>query len=227
MIAGAIAALLFTGYLGYLLLSFLLYAFVYGRLGHRGIPDHVIVLGSGLIGGQVPPLLASRLDKGAAIYRDSRGRGVQARLVVSCGQGSAEKRSEAAAMAEYLQQRGIPADHILVEDQARTTEENLRFSHALIDRHGGGKRTVIVTNNFHVFRAALLARKLGMRAEALGSPTAGYFLPSAALREFVALLMMYRWLHLAVLLFLLLGLGLLTVQSLSTPDIVYESYPAD
>lgn len=222
LIASAWTALLLTGYLGYLLVTFLLYAFVYGRMQPRGNPDHVIILGSGLIGGLVPPLLASRLDKGASIYWDARAAKVPAKIVVSGGQGADEDRSEASAMAEYLAGKGIPAQHILIENQAATTEENLRFSQELIDNDGGSSETVIVTNNFHVFRAALLARRAGLPAQAVGSPTAGYFLPSAALREFVALLMMYRWLHLAVILFITLSMGALLLVSMFSLRMIAE-----
>ncbi|MBA8795116.1 uncharacterized SAM-binding protein YcdF (DUF218 family) [Friedmanniella endophytica] len=55
---------------------------------------------------------------------------------------------------------------------------------------------LIVTSNYHAMRAAVLARKLGIDAQAVGSPTAGYYWPSAVLREFVALLAEHPWWHL-------------------------------
>ena len=35
-------------------------------------------------------------------------------------------------------------------------------------------------------RAAMLARRIGVPMDVIGAPTAGYFWPSAVLREFVA-----------------------------------------
>src|SRR5699024_5410993 len=46
----------------------------------------------------------------------------------------------------------------------------------------------VVTNDYHAFRAALQARRLGLDADAVGARTASYFVPSAYLREFVAVL---------------------------------------
>ncbi|MFJ8186584.1 ElyC/SanA/YdcF family protein [Streptomyces sp. NPDC096105] len=72
---------------------------------------------------------------------------------------------------------------------SRTTEENLRFNKATMERTGTDYRCVIVTNDFHAFRAALLARATGVRGHALGSPTDACFRPSATIREFVAVIL--------------------------------------
>ena len=61
----ATVANLVFGYMSFLLVSYVCYAFVYGLLARACRSDFVIVLGAGLgPGGQVPPLLASRLDPG-------------------------------------------------------------------------------------------------------------------------------------------------------------------
>src|SRR5690606_1311661 len=73
--------------------------------------------------------------------------------------------------------------------------QNLQFSAAVARDHGRTGPLVVVTNNYHVLRAALLSRKLGIDAQVVGSPTAGYFLPSAFLREFVAILQEHKRLH--------------------------------
>ena len=35
-------------------------------------------------------------------------------------------------MARYVTGRGVPEDHVVREDQSRTTEENLTFSQAIM-----------------------------------------------------------------------------------------------
>lgn len=50
------------------------------------------------------------------------------------------------------------------------------WSHELAPRH------------YHVFRAAMLTRSAGLNARVIGAPTAGYFVPSALLRESVAIM---------------------------------------
>jgi uncharacterized SAM-binding protein YcdF (DUF218 family) len=190
----ATVANLVFGYVSFLLVSYVCYAFVYGLVARTGRPDFVIVLGAGLgAGGQVPPLLASRLDRGhgiwASLSRQATGPGPL--LIVSGGKGDDEQAAEATAMAAYLTSRGFPADHLLLEDRSRNTEENLLFSKAIMDQVQPGARAVIVTSDFHAFRAAMIARRLGIRGQATGARVAGYYRPSAMLREFAAVLLRY------------------------------------
>jgi uncharacterized SAM-binding protein YcdF (DUF218 family) len=186
----AIAAVL-ACYFGFLFLSLLVYSVMYSRLGRRRAVDAIIVLGCGLAGDRVPPLLAGRLDRAIRLYR--RSAPTLPLLVVSGGRGPGETVAEADAMHGYLRERGIPDDRIRREDQARTTEENLRLSVALLPPGAvATRRVVAVTSNYHVFRAAVECRRLGLPIHATGSPTARYFLPSALLREFAALILHYR-----------------------------------
>jgi uncharacterized SAM-binding protein YcdF (DUF218 family) len=125
-------------------------------------------------------------------------------MIVSGGQGDDERTSEAAAMAAYLTAHGFPADRLTCEDQSSTTEENLAFSKAIMDAarpagsEGKGPRCVIVTSNYHVFRTAIIARKAGIRGQVTGSRTAGYYWPSAMLREFAAVFLRYWAVNLAI-----------------------------
>jgi uncharacterized SAM-binding protein YcdF (DUF218 family) len=174
-------------YFGFLFLSLLVYSVAYGRIGRRAGFDAIIVLGCGLAGDRVTPLLAARLDRALRLYAREA---TPPLLVVSGGQGPGETVTEAEAMHAYLRERGVPEDRILREDRARSTEENLRFSAALLP--GDARRVVAVTSNYHVFRTAVECRRLGLPFPATGSPTARYFLPSAFLREFAALILHYR-----------------------------------
>jgi uncharacterized SAM-binding protein YcdF (DUF218 family) len=188
LVVVALSALLVAGYLAFVFTALLLYSVLYSRLNRRARADAVIVLGSGLLGDRVPPLLASRLDRAVVFWR----RCPEALVVVSGGQGPDELKSEAAAMADYLVAAGVPAARIVLEDRATTTDENLRYSVALLGERGFTGRVLAVTNNYHVFRTAVLARRLGLRLDVIGARTASYFVPSAFLREFVALLVQYR-----------------------------------
>jgi uncharacterized SAM-binding protein YcdF (DUF218 family) len=57
---------------------------------------------------------------------------------------------------------------------------------------------VIVTSNFHVFRTAMIARRAGIRGQVTGARTAGYYWPSAMLREFAAVFVRYWVVNLAI-----------------------------
>jgi uncharacterized SAM-binding protein YcdF (DUF218 family) len=187
-----ISALLF-GYVSFLFVSYVVYAFIYGRMTAHRNADFVVVLGSGLIdGGRVPPLLASRLDRGREVFAALVSRRRLPVLIVSGGKGSDERVSEAEAMAAYLVGRGFPADRLVREDQSRSTEENLIFSNAIMERALPGYRCIIVTSNFHVFRAAMIARRTGVNGQVTGARTAGYYWPSAMIREFAAVFLTYK-----------------------------------
>ncbi|MEV7196976.1 YdcF family protein [Streptomyces sp. NPDC093510] len=206
MIGVGVAALGLACYLSFLFLSFVVYAFLYGRLRIRRKADYVVVLGSGLLGGTtVPPLLASRLLRAQEVHAQLARRGAAPVLIASGGQGPDEELPESHAMADYLTERGFPADLIEREDRSTTTEENLRFSKAIMEKSDPGYRCVIVTNNYHAFRAALLARRIGVRGQVVGSTTAAYFWPNATIREFAAVLVAYKRTNIAMCLLFVLG----------------------
>jgi hypothetical protein len=82
----ATVANLVFGYVSFLLVSYVLYAFMYGLLARTGGADFVVVLGAGLRpDGGVPPLLASRLDRGREVWAalDRRAGEFKPLLIVS------------------------------------------------------------------------------------------------------------------------------------------------
>lgn len=175
------------GYVAFLFTCYLLYSIVYGRIRSRRAVDFVVVLGTGLLGGRrVSRLLASRLDRGRKAFDAAIAKGRQPMLITSGGQGPGEEIPESHAMADYLVEHGVPRDRILLEDQSCTTEENLAFSREIMLERLPTYRCVVVTNNYHVLRAALIAKKTKVRGQVIGSRTAAYFWPSATIREFVA-----------------------------------------
>lgn len=152
----------------------------------------IIILGSVLIDGRVPPLLRSRLDRAVTERERLLGLGIDPLLVPSGGKGDEDTPAEGEAMASYLVEvAGVPADRVHTETESRTTEENLVLSHRILDAAGHQGPYVISTSRYHAFRAALLARRLGVDDEVIGGPTALSYLPTATLREFV-ITMAYR-----------------------------------
>jgi len=129
--------------------------------------------------------------------------GSHPKIIVSGGQGPDELVSEAFAMKKYLLSQNLPDEDILMEDKSTTTYENLKFSKVIMDNTKKKYSCVFVTNDYHVFRASIFARKTGLNAHGSGSPTSFYFLPSAFIREFIAILVYYKWINIAsILLFL-------------------------
>ncbi|OLT54088.1 hypothetical protein BJF89_17430 [Corynebacterium sp. CNJ-954] len=156
------------------------------------VVDTVIILGAGLNGDQVTPLLAARLNQGLKVANRTAGE-TDATFIVSGGQGNDETISEAEAMKSYLIKKGIDPDRILAEEDSTTTLENITFSKNLMEeRNISPQGLAIVTNNFHVLRTASIAKSLNLESITIGSPTALYYYPSAFLREYAAMVVHFR-----------------------------------
>lgn len=197
LIALAVAVVVVTGYLGFLFVAFLLYGQWYARRTPALPVDAVVVLGSRVFGERVPPLLAARIDRGIEVLHDSIHADPAAGTVLVCsgGQGLDEELAEGDAMARYAAAHGVPEHQLLREVASRNTEENLRLSRALLDEHGFGPSMVVVTNDYHAFRAGIIAREVGVAADVVGAPTARYYFPSAVIREFIGVLARSPWVH--------------------------------
>ncbi|MGJ8729914.1 YdcF family protein [Listeria aquatica] len=192
--------LLVISYFTFFFITFLVSTFIYQYNFPRYNQDFIIVLGSGLIGDKVPPLLASRLDKAMDFYyKQEKKTGKKASFIVSGGQGDDELISEANAMRKYLINKGIPETYILMEDKSVNTLQNMKFSKAKMDAIMDSYHSIFATNNFHLFRASLFARKAGLKSQGIGSKTALYYMPSALIREFIAIIVMYKFVHLSII----------------------------
>ena len=145
--------------------------------------DVVIVLGARVVGERVSNALAKRLDM--AVYYFERNPNVY--IIVCGGLGDRAIITEAEAMARYLYARGIPRERILLEDTSTSTYENLAFAYGILNEHfPDGFRAVVVSNNFHMYRAVRTARSVGMNVNHLGAPTPTRLLAENYLREMLA-----------------------------------------
>ncbi len=149
-----------------------------------GRVDTVIVLGCGIWPDGRPTLaLTMRLDKAVEYYEENP----LISIIVSGGQGPNEPYSEALAMEEYLIRHGIPKEKITQEDKSTSTRENFEFSRRLMNIPDNRiEKIVFITNDFHVFRARILARRFGFEAYAIAAPTPRVIILNSYLREFFA-----------------------------------------
>jgi len=188
-------------YFSFLVLSFVLYTIFIQIMPHRMRFDYVIIHGCGLKNGeQLTRLLSDRVDRAIEIYRRCK---VKPIIIPSGGRGGDETISEAQAMKNYLLAHGIPEESILLEDGSATTRENLLNSKALIDAREGGKRTALISSNYHIYRCLRLAREVGLKCIGIGARVAFYYWPSALIREFIAVFVTKRFLIWAILGYLL------------------------
>ena len=125
-----------------------------------GDVDAMIVLGAYVHNGQPSNVCKRRLDAALAYYNEHE----DVIVVVTGAKGKAETTSEAYAMGQYLEKHGVPSDQILLEEKATDTSENLKYSYEVLEKYYGAcddLSIAVVTNDFHVFRATFLAKRVG------------------------------------------------------------------
>ena len=145
--------------------------------------DCVIVLGCQVRGETPTPMLCDRMNAALELLESNP----EAICVVSGGQGPQEHISEAEAMRRYLNERGIADERIIPEPSSTSTEENLRFSAELLAEHGFNGSIVVVTNEYHQYRADIYARRAGLGVGHHSAHTALRLFPNQWVREWGAL----------------------------------------
>lgn len=114
----------------------------------------VIVLGAG-VNGETPSLtLRTRIDAAAAYLEEHP----DVPVVLSGGQGPGEAITEAECMRRALVRRGVDESRLYPEERSTSTQENLRYSRAILEKLGvdPARRVAIVTSDFHLCRARLM-----------------------------------------------------------------------
>ena len=155
---------------------------------HQKIPtdaDYVIVLGA-RVNGAVPSLsLQYRIDAAAQYLLKNE----ETIVIVSGGQGPDEDISEAEAMRRGLVAQGIEAERIILEDKSASTYENIIFSKKLIP--SGLETGVLVSNDYHLYRAGLIAKKEGLKVSGFPAKTPKSALIKSHMREYLSITKQY------------------------------------
>jgi uncharacterized SAM-binding protein YcdF (DUF218 family) len=161
-----------------------------GRSGTMEKSDYLLILGARVRGETVSLSLRDRLERGLEYLEQFP----DTKAVLSGGQGPGESITEAEAMKRYLVERGVAPERIILEDRSTDTFQNLNYSKQVLEERGvnlNETSITLVTNDFHMFRAKLLAERVGFQASGLPARTPEYTIPKAYTREFAALLKGY------------------------------------
>lgn len=177
---------------GLWLASVVLFFAVIGRAGHlpeavQGPVAAVIVLGSSTPNGRPSEALQARLDAAHRVAQQFP----QALLAVSGGVDFGETLSEGEVMGDYLRALGLSAERIVQEEASTSTDLNLQLTQPLLAARGIGLSDpiVVVTSDFHVWRAARIARRQGWHSvQLVGSAMPLEIRYNAWLREYFAML---------------------------------------
>lgn len=123
--------------------------------------DSVIILGAHIEGHPLRPslMLQYRLDKAIEYWEQNPN----ITMITTGGRTVGYPQSEAEVMQQYLVRKGIPESQILLEEDSTRTAH--QFINAKVISDNAGKpmeNTVIITNDFHLPRAMILAKRSGL-----------------------------------------------------------------
>jgi SanA protein len=123
--------------------------------------DCILVLGAGVWEGNKPsPMLEDRLLKGIELFEA----GVSSRLLMSGDHGRPDY-DEVNVMKNYAKAEGILSSAIFMDHAGFSTFDSLYRAREIFKV----KKVLIVTQEYHLFRALYVARQLGLDAEGVAA----------------------------------------------------------
>lgn len=146
--------------------------------------DSILVLGGGTKNNRPGAVLKGRLDQALAYAKHHP----DVSFIVSGGLGFGKTTSEGSIMKNYLVENGIDPKRIKIEEKATSTYENLSYTKEMLQAN---EQLLIVTSDFHLFRTKMIAKRVGIEAEGLGSPLRISSVPQAHVREYMAIIKSY------------------------------------
>ncbi|MGI9254293.1 MAG: YdcF family protein, partial [Thermomicrobiales bacterium] len=135
------------------------------RLDQAGPADAIVVLGTAQWNGYPGPVLKARLDHALDLY----WQGLAPVIIVTGGRMQGDQYTEAGAAQQYLIDRGVPPEVILLEDEGRNSWESMQTV-ARMASDLGARKVLLVSDGFHLFRLKVMARDLGIQAIASPAP---------------------------------------------------------
>ncbi len=127
--------------------------------------DIIVVLGAAEYNGRPSPTLRARLDHAHELY----SKGFAQYVLTSGGAGGDPRYTEGEVGRDYLVKRGIPAEAIVVEEEADSTVQTI-LTVSEIMRRMNLKTAILVSDGYHIFRAKRILGHEGMQV--YGSPRA-------------------------------------------------------
>ena len=119
-------------------------------------PDCIIVLGAGVRSdGSPSPMLQDRLNTGIELYKS----GISDRLLMS-GDHTKKGYDEVNIMKSYAIDKGIPSENVFMDHAGISTYDSIYRAKEIFQ----AEKIVIVTQEYHLYRALYIAEKLGVDA---------------------------------------------------------------
>jgi vancomycin permeability regulator SanA len=118
--------------------------------------DCILILGAGVYANKYPSaMLEDRLAEGVSLYK----LGVSNRLLMT-GDNSRVDYNEVKVMKDFAVKSGVPPEHVFQDHAGFSTYESLYRARDVFT----ARKIIIVTQNYHIYRALYIARSLGLDA---------------------------------------------------------------
>lgn len=147
-------------------------------------PDVLLILGCKVKGNEPEKTLRMRAEKAAEYLKENKNV-----IAIACGGivHEDQTKSEAQAIFEILTSKGVDESRIILEDKSTTTRENFINAMKIISGMGEKPKVAILSSEFHLLRANLIAKKCGLEATTLAAKSPENLKIKNYLRELVCL----------------------------------------
>ena len=140
--------------------------------------DAIVVFGAAEYAGRPSPVLKARLDHALALYR----RGFANLIITTGGPGGDPHFTEAGVGRNYLVDRGVPPEKIVVEEQSSTTAQAVLLVAEVLARNRM-RTCVAVSDGYHLFRIKRQFHSRGITAYGSPRPTRAEVPPWTNLKQ--------------------------------------------
>lgn len=117
--------------------------------------DCIFVLGAGIRDNKPTPMLNDRLEEAISLYQNKK-----APKIIMSGDHSREDYNEVGVMKDFAINKGVPSSDIFMDHAGFSTYESLYRAKNIFQ----AKKVIIVTQDYHLYRALYIANALGLKA---------------------------------------------------------------
>ena len=129
-------------------------------------PDCIIVLGAGVRSdGSPSPMLQDRINTGIELYEN----GVSDKILMS-GDHTKKGYDEVNIMKDYAINKGIPSENVFMDHAGISTYDSIYRAKEIF----WAEKIIIVTQEYHLYRALYIAEKLGVEAYGVSADVRAY-----------------------------------------------------
>lgn len=128
--------------------------------------DYILVLGASVKKDSISPMLKDRLDKTIEVYKDTK-----AKIILSGDSVNSSEYDEVGKMKNYVLSKEIPIEDIILDEHGISTYDSIYR----IKDMTKGKKVVIITQRYHLYRALYIASSLNINSYGIPAQGENYF----------------------------------------------------